>query len=169
MNVTPASISSTGSEHRDSIQRRSTFNSQYSLSARGFVSPGDSGSRRSSKLNTPPDANGPPYDANQTSNIDDADLTAASLKLQKPEDRLEDRKHEPIAEQDSASPHEHFIVYCTGHSMGGALATLAAYDLSVQFQSATIQNYSFGCPRVGTSGILVSACDVHRGWFISQP
>ncbi|GMF29019.1 unnamed protein product [Phytophthora lilii] len=39
-------------------------------------------------------------------------------------------------------------VYITGHSMGGALAILAAYDLAVNF-SIKVNMYNFGGPRVG--------------------
>ncbi len=38
-------------------------------------------------------------------------------------------------------------VHCIGHSLGGALATLAADHLS--FRGAHIKLYTFGCPRVG--------------------
>lgn len=39
-------------------------------------------------------------------------------------------------------------VYMTGHSMGGALAVLGAYDLAVNF-NMKVNMYSFGGPRVG--------------------
>jgi hypothetical protein len=39
-------------------------------------------------------------------------------------------------------------VYMTGHSMGGALAALGAYDLAVNF-NMKVNMYSFGGPRVG--------------------
>ncbi|RLN97738.1 hypothetical protein BBJ28_00024688 [Nothophytophthora sp. Chile5] len=39
-------------------------------------------------------------------------------------------------------------VYVTGHSMGGSLAVLAAYDLAVNF-SMKVNMYNFGGPRVG--------------------
>lgn len=39
-------------------------------------------------------------------------------------------------------------VYITGHSMGGALAVLAAYDLAVNF-NMKVNMYNFGGPRVG--------------------
>ena len=42
----------------------------------------------------------------------------------------------------------------TGHSLGGALATLAAYDIRKQLQASSKQHvevmcYSFGAPRTG--------------------
>ncbi|KAH9106354.1 hypothetical protein AeMF1_018016 [Aphanomyces euteiches] len=40
-------------------------------------------------------------------------------------------------------------VYCTGHSLGGALATLAAIDFKCTLHKPTIL-YNFGSPRVGT-------------------
>ena len=41
-------------------------------------------------------------------------------------------------------------VYCTGHSLGGALSTLCSFDLAAQFPNAiNIEHYNFGSPRVG--------------------
>ncbi|KAK9813880.1 hypothetical protein WJX73_003222 [Symbiochloris irregularis] len=48
---------------------------------------------------------------------------------------------------------EPWHIYCTGHSMGGSLATLAAYELSaIDYKTAPkpkITVYTFGSPRVG--------------------
>ena len=42
----------------------------------------------------------------------------------------------------------------TGHSLGGAIATLAAADIRNQhYPSAPIDLYTYGSPRVGTSGL----------------
>lgn len=41
-----------------------------------------------------------------------------------------------------------YHIYLTGHSLGGALATLAALDLQVKTK-AKITNYTFGSPKVG--------------------
>ncbi|CAI5722670.1 hypothetical protein KXD40_004417 [Peronospora effusa] len=67
-------------------------------------------------------------------------------------------------------------VYVTGHSMGGALAVLAAYDLAVNF-SIKVNMYNFGGPRVGnpsfrqhydscvpTSYRVVMDGDIVPGW-----
>jgi predicted lipase len=44
-------------------------------------------------------------------------------------------------------------VVVTGHSLGGALATLAAVDLQYNFgNQAKIEIYTFGAPRVGNGG-----------------
>lgn len=45
-------------------------------------------------------------------------------------------------------------IYCTGHSLGGALAQLAAYDLSINFpclvkDGGKVEVYTLGAPRVG--------------------
>lgn len=43
-------------------------------------------------------------------------------------------------------------VFVTGHSLGGALATLAALDLATEHPSTQITMYNFGSPRVGDWG-----------------
>ena len=40
-------------------------------------------------------------------------------------------------------------IYLTGHSLGGALATLAALDIRMQFPLIYVTMYNFGSPRVG--------------------
>ncbi|KAF0683850.1 Aste57867_24125 [Aphanomyces stellatus] len=40
-------------------------------------------------------------------------------------------------------------LYCTGHSLGGALATLCAMDLALTQPNMDIAMYNFGSPRVG--------------------
>jgi len=52
----------------------------------------------------------------------------------------------------------------TGHSLGGALATLAAYDIRKQLQASGKQDvevmcYSFGAPRTGNHAF---AADYNR-------
>ena len=44
-----------------------------------------------------------------------------------------------------------FSILLTGHSLGGALATLAAYDIRVSLNvpPCQIECYTFGAPRVG--------------------
>jgi triacylglycerol lipase len=36
-----------------------------------------------------------------------------------------------------------------GHSLGGALATLAAYDMQTAFDFKQLQVYTYGAPRTG--------------------
>ncbi|MEE9205049.1 MAG: lipase family protein [Nitrospirales bacterium] len=40
-------------------------------------------------------------------------------------------------------------IYVTGHSLGGALATLGVLDLQLEFPSLGVSMYNFGSPRVG--------------------
>lgn len=40
-------------------------------------------------------------------------------------------------------------VYVTGHSLGGALAQIAALSLTRQFPRSEISVFSFGSPRIG--------------------
>jgi len=46
-------------------------------------------------------------------------------------------------------------VHCTGHSLGGAMATLVALALAA---NRTVSCTTFGCPRVGDAA-LAAACD----------
>ncbi|KAI9911479.1 hypothetical protein PsorP6_009245 [Peronosclerospora sorghi] len=72
--------------------------------------------------------------------------------------------------------HPGVSLYVTGHSMGGALAVLAAYDLAVNF-NLQVTMYNFGGPRVGnpsfrqhydscvpTSYRVVMDGDIVPGW-----
>ena len=40
-------------------------------------------------------------------------------------------------------------VYVTGHSMGAAIASFAAYDISRRYAARHVVMYNFGCPRLG--------------------
>ncbi len=55
-----------------------------------------------------------------------------------------------------ADDNPEFSVLVTGHSLGGAVAVLAAVDLVKRFKFDTnrIQLYTFGCPRVGDGNFL---------------
>jgi len=58
---------------------------------------------------------------------------------------------EPLVIQDGAQARD---LYCTGHSLGGALAVLCAFDLGIRItnvirQAAHVAVTTFGCPRVG--------------------
>lgn len=39
------------------------------------------------------------------------------------------------------------IVHIAGHSLGGALAMLAAYDIAAAFTDMEVSCYTFGSPR----------------------
>lgn len=57
---------------------------------------------------------------------------------------------EEIVEQGGPLPHgRKRKILLTGHSLGGALAHLAAYDITKAFPGATVRVYTFGSPRVG--------------------
>ena len=47
-------------------------------------------------------------------------------------------------------------VYCTGHSLGGAVASLAAFDIVRELQLPTehVKVYTFGCPRLGNRAFV---------------
>lgn len=64
---------------------------------------------------------------------------------------VRDRLHEYFSQYPAAR------VIATGHSLGGALATLCAVDLQYNFSSTmTIESYTFGAPRVGNPGFAES-------------
>eukprot|EP01060_Flectonema_neradi_P004916 TRINITY_DN1324_c0_g1_i1.p1 TRINITY_DN1324_c0_g1~~TRINITY_DN1324_c0_g1_i1.p1 ORF type:complete len:1165 (+),score=227.60 TRINITY_DN1324_c0_g1_i1:42-3536(+) len=42
-------------------------------------------------------------------------------------------------------------IIVTGHSLGGAMATLASYSLAKHFQEISFQLWTYGCPYVGNS------------------
>lgn len=50
----------------------------------------------------------------------------------------------------------------TGHSLGGALATLFAVDLAIKRPTAVISCYTFGTPRVGDVKFVEAATTMHN-------
>jgi triacylglycerol lipase len=54
-----------------------------------------------------------------------------------------------VHNQVKSSPHRRVI--CTGHSLGGALATLCALDVQYNFPDRQVSCYTFGSPKVGNS------------------
>lgn len=56
--------------------------------------------------------------------------------------------------------HPNAPVYVSGHSLGGALATLCALDLKLNQGAHDVRLYTYGSPRVGNS--------VFADWFESQ-
>mgnify|MGYP002777086817 CR=1 FL=1 len=64
---------------------------------------------------------------------------------------VRDRIHDAIKQHPAPN------VIVTGHSLGGALATLCAVDLQFNFsEQCAIEVYTFGAPRVGNSGFTKS-------------
>ncbi|WP_225446435.1 lipase family protein [Paenibacillus rhizovicinus] len=47
-------------------------------------------------------------------------------------------------------------LFVTGHSLGGALATLASLDIAVNRKPVSLINYTFGAPRVGDPSFVRS-------------
>lgn len=46
-------------------------------------------------------------------------------------------------------------MYITGHSLGGALATLAALDHRRRYPDSKVTMYNFGSPRVGNRYLVL--------------
>jgi len=67
-------------------------------------------------------------------------------------------------------------VYLTGHSLGGALATIAALDINLEFPGIQVTMYNFGSPRVGNPvfarlydrNVADSHRVVHSGDFVTK-
>lgn len=68
-------------------------------------------------------------------------------------------------EQLAADPGDHLKqlleslapVLRSGHSLGGALAHLAAYDIAKAFPSLTVRTYTFGSPRCELQCYMIRA------------
>ncbi|MGY4533729.1 triacylglycerol lipase [Pseudomonas sp. TE3786] len=66
------------------------------------------------------------------------------------------------------------IIHCVGHSLGGALATLAADHLS-QAGVGGVKLYTFGSPRVGVAGFArnltskLGVENIHRVYHLADP
>ena len=60
-----------------------------------------------------------------------------------------------------------------GHSLGGALANLAAYDIAKAFPSADVSVYSFGAPRTGKltgiyKSLAIAASFLLAHWHLTR-
>ena len=56
---------------------------------------------------------------------------------------------------------------CAGHSLGGALATLAAHDLQAEFRFQHLHCYTFGAPRTGNHAFAAESSRlVPETWHI---
>eukprot|EP00898_Chlorokybus_atmophyticus_P000635 jgi/Chlat1/1572/Chrsp123S01837 len=72
--------------------------------------------------------------------------------------RIADQVFENLAKELSANNRRKVLI--TGHSLGGALATLCAYDVRrvMKLENSQVSTYTFGSPRVG-NGAFVRAYD----------
>lgn len=61
---------------------------------------------------------------------------------------------EAIHNEVKKTPHSRII--CTGHSLGGALATLCALDIQYNFPDKEVSCYTYGSPKVGNSRFVES-------------
>lgn len=85
------------------------------------------------------------------------------------------RTYEPIGQaiQSYLGKNNVSVVHCVGHSLGGALATLAAS--SVAGSGTGVRLYTFGCPRVGTMGFThsltknIGGDNIHRVFHTADP
>ncbi len=66
-------------------------------------------------------------------------------------------------------------IHCVGHSLGGAIATLAADWIKASSQVSTVKLYSFGSPRVGMDFFAskctsrLSADNIYRVYHTTDP
>jgi len=53
-------------------------------------------------------------------------------------------------------------VLCTGHSLGGAVAQLASFDIARELgvPPAMMSVYTFGCPRIGNRALAAESAEV---------
>lgn len=73
-----------------------------------------------------------------------------------------------ICGTNGGSAAEPWTIYVTGHSLGGALATIFAYDCS-DLNLGDVQMYNFGSPRVGTKKFAEEfAKKVNSSWRFSN-
>eukprot|EP00002_Diphylleia_rotans_P024548 TRINITY_DN4856_c0_g1_i14.p1 TRINITY_DN4856_c0_g1~~TRINITY_DN4856_c0_g1_i14.p1 ORF type:complete len:463 (+),score=75.72 TRINITY_DN4856_c0_g1_i14:79-1467(+) len=49
----------------------------------------------------------------------------------------------------ASEPHKYRVLYVTGHSLGGALASIMALEMKCMFNEMRVISYTFGSPRVG--------------------
>jgi hypothetical protein len=71
---------------------------------------------------------------------------------------------------------DHTSIYIGGHDTGGALATLASYDLSTNHGKVLARTYTFGSPRVGNRAFASAVNDLqlfrvthHTDSVVHQP
>eukprot|EP00892_Ulva_mutabilis_P005825 jgi/Ulvmu1/3614/UM017_0026.1 len=63
---------------------------------------------------------------------------------------------------DSADDRSAVRVLCTGHSLGGAVAQLASFDIARELgvSPRNIKVYTYGCPRIGNHAFACEVCQV---------
>lgn len=74
--------------------------------------------------------------------------------------------------KDQLDSYPSYSLVATGHSLGGALASLASVSLAFNFPGVPLRVYTFGQPRVGDPGYadlvekVVGVENIFRGMFI---
>jgi len=61
---------------------------------------------------------------------------------------------ETVLAEAKKTPHKRII--CTGHSLGGALATLCALDIQYNLPDKEVSCYTYGSPKVGNGDFIAS-------------
>ena len=61
------------------------------------------------------------------------------------------QKLQRVLQKEAAAGHDRKRLYVSGHSLGGAIATLAAYEILLLYPDLDVTLYTFGSPRVGNA------------------
>lgn len=83
--------------------------------------------------------------------------------------RMLTRLAHSLRQSPNCNPSQTFIA-CSGHSLGGAMAVLAAYDIAELQPWASLQVYTVGAPRPGNRGFARQYnAKVPHTWHVINP